>query len=106
MKQKLTTEQILKVEIKYDELRSKIQERSTDLAEVEHHAECPLKCCGSHQQNEQGVCMVCGLDADQIDDHNMEVWEIIDAVEGDDDQCVMWQHTLDCFECLIKRELS
>ena len=88
----LTQLQIEKVKEKIGDCQEKRIERSSELACEIHHSECLLKCCGSHDLNEFGKCKICKMTEEEIDDHNMEWWGIVDNLEnGDDRECHLYQ---------------
>lgn len=60
---------------------------STDLAEEEHHMYCKLECCGEHQLDNEERCIYCNMSQDQIDDHNMEWWHLVDEIEANHPVC-------------------
>ena len=65
--------------------QSDFSEMSSKIAEDEHHKDCKFECCGEHYDGfieDNTTCKVCGMTGDQQQDHNDDVWSIIDEAEG------------------------
>jgi len=59
------------------------KEMSSDIAEKEHHKDCKFECCGSHEDFVNFTkCPKCGMTEEIQEQHNDEVWEIIDQAEA------------------------
>lgn len=88
MKQELIIE---KIGQKIATVQEKRMDRSTDLAEEEHHKDCKYKCCGSHNDfMDFKKCPDCGMTEEIQDQHNDDWWSCVDYVEGDDEQCNLY----------------
>lgn len=62
-----------------------LKEKSSEIAEKEHHKNCTFKCCGEHSDffdENHKVCPKCGMTEEIQDKHNDHVWSIIDEVEA------------------------
>ena len=67
--------------------------KSSEIAEKEHHAVCKFECCGSHEDFDK-KCPKCGMTEEIQNQHNDQIWEIIDSAEFDllQKYTVMWKH--------------
>lgn len=81
------------------------KQKSSEIAEKEHHKECEFECCGSHNDflfdgKHLEKCPKCGMTEEIQDKHNDQVWAIIDNAEADllDKYSIMWKHE-DAEEC-------
>lgn len=77
----------------------KFKEKSSEIAEKEHHRECEFECCGSHNDflfdgKHLEKCPNCGMTEEIQNKHNDHVWAIIDNAEADllDNYSIMWKH--------------
>ncbi len=71
------------------------KEKSSDIAEKEHHKECEFQCCGSHNDFvDYEKCPKCGMTQEIQEKHNDQVWAIIDNAEADllEKYSIMWKH--------------
>ena len=60
----------------------KFKELSSEIAEKKHHAQCTFACCGSHEDFvDYEKCPKCGMTEEIQDEHNDEVWKMIDNAE-------------------------
>lgn len=59
---------------------------SSEIAEEKHHKDCKYDCCGEHNDFVDFTkCPKCEMTEKIQDQHNDEVWSIIDNVEADFD---------------------
>ncbi|QDI74033.1 hypothetical protein QIT55_gp47 [Nitrosopumilus spindle-shaped virus] len=62
--------------------RETLNEYTSDLAEIEHHKTCEFSCCGEHNDfSDFNKCPDCNMTPEQQEDHNDQVWQLIDQFE-------------------------
>ncbi len=73
------------------------KEKSSEIAEKEHHKYCEFECCGEHEDFvniHADKCPKCGMTREMQDKHNDQVWAIIDSAEFElsEKYSIMWKH--------------
>jgi len=72
-----------KVQLKIYEINEKRMAESSEYAEQIHHNNCRFECCGSHEDFVNfDKCPVCQMTEEIQDEHNDQVWALIDEKEA------------------------
>lgn len=82
MKSAVPQKIIDQVETKFYEIQQRRMIESSAYAEEIHHNLCKFVCCGSHDGLKIYPCNNCGMTEEQQDQHNDQVWQLIDEKEA------------------------